>query len=96
MGRLDRERQRAIEVQLKEMDTTIEEVISEAISLAETENAREIELDFELHRRANAIMMQIKQQGISPAEWAAQQPYSIETSKLHSMLEEKWIPSTVY
>lgn len=93
MGRLDRERQRAIDIQLKEMDTSIEEAVSEAISLVETEDSREIERDFELYRRVSAILVQIKNLGISPAEWATQQPYSNETSMIHSMLEEKWIPS---
>lgn len=91
MGKHDPARQRAIATQLREMGLlTIEEAMYDAMNLAAADDSREIEEDYYLNRRANSVFAQIQSLGMTPNEWVGTQPVSIETSKLHSLLAEKW------
>lgn len=88
VGKHDPERQLAIATQLSEMGTSVTELIHDAIRRSDSEDSREIEEDYYLHRRARIILEQLRQLGMSPSQWASGQPYSLETSQLHSMLDE--------
>jgi hypothetical protein len=88
VGKHDPERQRAIDVQLEEMGLTIKEAVQGAIIIADNELAYDIAEDYYLHRRADEIRLLIQWLGLTPSQWARSQPYSVETSKIHSILED--------
>lgn len=90
MGKHEPARRRAIELQLKEMGISMMEPAIDAMAQAEDEESRKIEEDYKLLLRANFILNKIASENITPNEWVANQPYTIETSLLHSILAEKW------
>lgn len=88
-------RLRAVEAQLSEIGyKSVQEAMLDAIRDSDTEESREIEEEYYLHRRANSVLQQITQLEMTPNEWVATQPVSIETSMLHSILAEKWEKAT--